>query len=119
MVSSLLNLRAVAEAKFVRDLVSFCGGNPGRLARPPAMRGMLASADERFRTFSRLGTHLCFGDEALVRYGAVLAPARLSFPLATKLIGTVGINGKEACAFRGRGRLPTAELTGVAPRPSS
>jgi hypothetical protein len=44
--------------------------------------------------------------EALVRYGAVLAPARLSFPLATKLIGTPGINGKEACASVGAGVCP-------------
>jgi hypothetical protein len=37
MVSSLLNLRALAKAKLVRDLVSFCGGNHGRLARPPGL----------------------------------------------------------------------------------
>jgi hypothetical protein len=47
-----------------------------------------------------------YGDEALVRYGTVLAPARLSFPLATRLIGTPGINGKEACDSEGAGVCP-------------
>jgi hypothetical protein len=60
------------------------------------------TAQFRQSTAAGLGSHscsgrrqprYCVGDEALVRYGAVLAPARLSFPLAAKLIGTPAING--------------------------
>jgi hypothetical protein len=51
-----------------------------------------------------------FGDEALVRYGAVLAPARLSFPLATKLIGTPGIKTER--------RRALSVGAGVCPPPS-
>jgi hypothetical protein len=86
------------------------GHRPPRGPRLP-LRGKLASADERFRTFSRFGAHLCFGDDALVRslvriaaapHDRIVANAEAGQqrPLLTNAL--VRTSGRKSCRVRPR-----------------